>query len=59
MKKKVPDLKRIPLISNPIDWKGFVPDKAQLMKNIESAVDNQVQNIIIDLMNEYNNLKSL
>ena len=47
MKKKVPDLKRIPLISNPIDWKGFVPDKAQLMKNIESAVDNQVQNIII------------
>jgi len=40
MKKKVPDLKRIPLISNPIDWKGFVPDKAQLMKNIESAVDN-------------------
>ena len=59
MKKKVPYLKRIPLISNPIDWKGFVPDKAQLMKNIESAVDNQVQNIIIDLMNEYNNLKSL
>ena len=29
------------------------------MKNIESAVDNQVINIVIDLMNEYNNLKSL
>lgn len=39
-KNKVPDLKRIPIITNNIDWKGFVPDKDQLLKNIESAVDN-------------------
>lgn len=55
----MPNLEKVPLITNPIDWKGFVPDKKQLMKNIESAVDNQVANIVIDLMNEYNNLKSL
>ena len=49
----------MPLITNHIDWKAFVPDKAQLLRNIESAVDNQVANMVIDLMNEYNNLKSL
>lgn len=37
----------------------IVPDKAQFLKNIESAVDNQVQNMVIDLMNDYNNVKSL
>lgn len=58
-KEKVPDLKRIPIITSAIDWKGFVPDKAQLLRNIESAVDNQVTNIVIDLMNEYNNRKQL
>ena len=55
----MPDLKRIPLIANPIDWKSFVPDKLLLLKNIENAVDRQVENIVIDLMNEFNNLKSL
>ena len=25
--KKVPNLEKVPLITNPIDWKGFVPDK--------------------------------
>lgn len=29
------------------------------MKNIENAVDKQVENIVIDLINEYNNLRSL
>ena len=57
--KMLPNLQKVPLITNHIDWKGFVPDKLQLMKNIEAAVDNQVANVVIDLINEYSNLKSL
>ncbi len=28
------------------------------MKNIEKAVDNKINNMIVDILNEYNNLKS-
>ena len=57
--KKLPDLKKVPLISNDLDWKARIPDQALLLRNIDNAVDNYIENIVIDLMNEYNNLKSL
>ena len=55
----MPDLEKIPIIANPLDWKARVPSQSLLLKNIEAAVDNQVTNIVIDLMNEYNNLRTL
>jgi hypothetical protein len=40
------------------DWRAFVPDKAKLLNNIEKAVDNKINNMIVDILNEYSNLKS-
>lgn len=40
------------------DWRAFVPDKAKLLNNIEKTVDNKINNMIVDILNEYNNLKS-
>jgi hypothetical protein len=40
------------------DWRAFVPDKAKLLSNIEKAVDNKINNMIVDILNEYSNLKS-
>ena len=40
------------------DWRAFVPDKVKLLKNIEKAVDNKINNMIVDILNEYSNLKS-
>lgn len=38
--KKLPDLERIPIIKNPLDWKARVPSQSLLLKNIEAAIDN-------------------
>ena len=35
-----------------------MPDKAKLLNNIEKAVDNKINNMIVDILNEYSNLKS-
>ena len=55
-KMKIPLLQRIPLI-NDIDWKMIVPDRLRTLKNIEKAVDNQLHNIVVDAINEFNSLK--
>lgn len=55
-KMKIPLLQRIPLI-NHIDWKMIVPDKLKTIANIEKAVDNQLHNIVVDAINEFNSLK--
>jgi len=57
--KPAPLLTKKPLIENPIAWKGFVPDPVQLRNNIFSAVDNQINNMIVELMNEYSSLKQI
>ena len=35
----------------------IVPDKMKTLKNIEKAVDNQLHNIVVDAINEFNSLK--
>ncbi len=60
-KKKEPQkpeqLSKVGLIVDS-DWRTFVPDKVKLLKNIEKAVDNKINNMIVDILNEYSNLKS-
>ena len=55
----MPELKKVPIIDNPIDWKAFVPDPIQLRNNIAKAVDNHIDNMVVDFINEYNQLKQM
>jgi len=52
-----PDLPKLPLV-NPMDWKAIVPDQKLLINNVEKAIENKLNNMIVDLLNEFKNLKA-